>query len=229
MNAREIMLDKIRAAIADVPQSELAAWPPERSGDSPGSRSREATAELFVARLADYGVAVREVTAPTAVPAALDAECAARGITRVVCPKDLPAHVRPTSVECLIDEPPLPVGELDRIGCVVTTSALAIAETGTVVLDGGSGQGRRALSLVPDIHFCVLGERDIRRGVQEAFAELAVTGRAHAPLTFISGPSATFDIGFERVSGVHGPRALIVVLVRDQPGQASTTGGLLPR
>jgi L-lactate dehydrogenase complex protein LldG len=104
--------------------------------------------------------------------------------------------------------------ELDRVGAALTGCALGIAETGTVVLDAGPAQGRRALTLVPDVHLCVIDEEQIVDGVPAAFRRLARAVRARRPLTFVSGPSATSDIELSRVEGVHGPRRFGLVLVR---------------
>jgi L-lactate dehydrogenase complex protein LldG len=103
--------------------------------------------------------------------------------------------------------------ELDRLDGALTGCALAIAETGTVVLDGGPGQGRRALTLVPDLHLCVVEEERVVGIVPEAVAALEDAVRDGRPLTFVSGPSATSDIELSRVEGVHGPRTLVMVLV----------------
>ena len=101
--------------------------------------------------------------------------------------------------------------ELEAFGGVLTGCALAVAQTGTVVLDGGAKQGRRTLSLLPDLHLCVIFEHQIVGTVPEAVA--ALEGRSTHPLTFISGPSATSDIELSRVEGVHGPRTLDLILV----------------
>jgi L-lactate dehydrogenase complex protein LldG len=104
----------------------------------------------------------------------------------------------------------LPIAELDRLAGVVTGCTVAIAETGTIVLAGGSQEGRRALTLVPDLHVCIVEARQVVETVPEAFEWLAAF--ATRPLTFVSGPSATSDIELRRVEGVHGPRSLVVVI-----------------
>ena len=104
--------------------------------------------------------------------------------------------------------------ELDALDGAVTTCASACADTGTIAFDGGPGQGRRAVTLVPDLHVCVVRAEQVVATVPELIARLEPSARAGRPLVLVSGPSATSDIGFERVEGVHGPRRLVVVLVR---------------
>jgi L-lactate dehydrogenase complex protein LldG len=130
---------------------------------------------------------------------------------RAVVPADLPESWRPRR-SVVVDGAPAELStlELDAIEVVVTGCTLGIAATGTIVLDGGVGQGRRALTLVPDHHICVIRADQIVDTVPQAFHALDPT----TPLTFISGPSATSDIELNRVEGVHGPRTLDVVIVR---------------
>ena len=123
---------------------------------------------------------------------------------------DLPL---PPAVAVTVDSGDLTAADLDAFDAVITRAAVAIAETGTIVLSGAPDQGRRAISLVPDYHLCVVSAGQVVHLVPEAVARLAPA--AGAPLTWISGPSATSDIELERVEGVHGPRTLEVLLVTD--------------
>jgi L-lactate dehydrogenase complex protein LldG len=207
-SAREEVLGRIRAATRDVPAGEAPAW----TGPAAYARSlgldHAATVELFAERVADYRAeVVRCAEDDAAIAAALAAAAAEHGAVALVAPADLPPG-------WLADDPadPLDVEALDRSDGVVTASALAIAQTGTVVLDAGPGQGRRALTLVPDLHLCVVRAADVVGTVPEAFDRLVDAPREGRPITFISGPSATSDIELERVEGVHGPRRLVVVL-----------------
>ena len=132
----------------------------------------------------------------------------------MVVPADLPAYWLPEGVEAVADVD-LDIHALDQVGAAVTGCALAIAETGTIVLDAGERQGRRALTLVPDIHLCVVEEAQVVDGVPAAIRRLADTMRAERrPVTFVSGPSATSDIELSRVEGVHGPRRLELIVIR---------------
>ncbi len=177
--------------------------------------SREEIVERFAERAAEYEATVRRVRADE-LPGAIEEALTRRGVKRLVVPPYLPEEWIPEDVETLRDaaQPRLKGEELDGSDGVLTGCALGIAQTGTIVLDSGRAQGRRALTLLPDYHLCVVREDLIVGLVPEAFAELedAVKNEGRA-ITFVSGPSATSDIGLDRVEGVHGPRTLEVLIV----------------
>ena len=173
-------------------------------------------AVLFAERAADYRAVVERVAEPG--PAALATAVAGILATRAaaapgsfVVPDGLPAEwlaELPSGITLARDEPRLAAAELDQMSGVVTGCAVAVAETGTIILDHGPRQGRRALTLVPDFHLVVVREDQIAADLADAFARLDPA----RPHTLISGPSATSDIELIRVEGVHGPRNLHVLL-----------------
>jgi L-lactate dehydrogenase complex protein LldG len=165
--------------------------------------------------VADYQAVVLVVEAD-ALTAALGDACGRHGVSRLVVPADLPEAWRPPDVE-LVPDDGLANEALDTVDGVLTGCCAAIAETGTIVLDGGARQGRRALTLVPDLHLCVVEVDQIVGTVPEAVERLAPAARERRPFTFISGPSATSDIELSRVEGVHGPRRLEVFIVLTPP------------
>jgi L-lactate dehydrogenase complex protein LldG len=193
MSARDEILGRVRSALASAPAP--PAVPRDYRRPFEGS-----VLELFVERVEDYRAVVSRC-APDEVDervvAILDG---ARTVVPPGLPWQLPDAVVDTGFSAL---------ELDDFDAVVTAAAVGIAVTGTVVLDHGAGQGRRALSLVPDLHVCVVRADQVVAGVPEAVARLDAT----RPQTWISGPSATSDIELNRVEGVHGPRTLHVLLV----------------
>ncbi|RKT51920.1 LutC/YkgG family protein [Saccharothrix australiensis] len=195
-DARASILAGIRAALRDRPPTPPVPRAYRRTG--------EASVELLAERVAHYRAAVH-VVAEDGLGALLGDLLAGRV---VVAPADLPWDV--PGVTWLRDDPPLPLDRLDEADGVLTGCAVAIAPTGTIVLDAGAAQGRRALTLLPDYHVCVVRADQVAGSVPEALARLDPT----RPLTFISGPSATSDIELDRVEGVHGPRTLVVVIVR---------------
>ena len=138
--------------------------------------------------------------------------CREREAKRLIAPEGLPEAWRPSGVELVADDDLSP-HDLDQLDGAITGCALAIAETGVIVLDGGPGQGRRALTLVPDYHLCVVTEEQVADLVTEAIERLEPAVSAGRPLTFVAGPSATSDIELNRVEGVHGPRTLHVVVI----------------
>lgn len=212
-SARERVLGRVRAALADVPADEPAARAPGRGfADSHGVGP---TLDVFEDRLRDYKALVRRVPADR-LAAEVAAALERRGARRVVVPSGAPeAWFADASAERLADSPeePLPVGDLDGADGVVTGCSVAVAETGTIVLDGGPEQGRRAITLVPDYHLCVVRAGQVVDGIPQAVRLLDPL----RPLTWISGPSATSDIELNRVEGVHGPRTLEVLLVEPAP------------
>ena len=145
---------------------------------------------------------------------AVEHVCAVHGARTMVIPPGLPDSWLPSGVEFLRDES-LSNSALDESDGVLTGCAVAIAETGTIVLDGSPDQGRRVITLLPDFHLCVLRASQIVELVPEAFAALQGASVDGSPLTFISGGSATSDIELQRVEGVHGPRNLEVLIVTD--------------
>lgn len=202
---RDAVLGRIRAALAD------GAAPPDvaRTYTERGSRAPADVVALFVERVEETGATVvRAAEAGTAVSAAL----AGQGASRVVVAPDLPAAFRPTGVE-VVEDDDLSPAELDGMDGAVTTCAAACADTGTIAFDGGEGQGRRAIALVPDLHVCVVHAGQVVETFPELVERLAPSAREGRPVVLVSGPSATSDIELVRVEGVHGPRRLVVVIV----------------
>jgi len=202
--SRDEILARIRGALATAPAATVAAGSYGRTLDL----DHAGLVTLFTGRIADYDVTVR-TTSENRLSDAIAERCAAHGVRRLGAPADLPAAWRPPGVEVVLDDG-LESAELDALDGSLTGSFLAIAETGTIVLDCGPYQGRRALTLVPDLHICVVFAAAIVGTVPEAFARIAVD----RPVTMISGPSATSDIELRRVRGVHGPRRLDVIVVQ---------------
>jgi len=163
--------------------------------------------ERFCERVAEYRASVTRVSAAD-LPAHVSALCQGK---RIALPPGGLDVLR--GVEVVVDDPPLSPRALDELDGVLTGCALAIAETGTIVLDGGERSGRRALTLVPDWHICIVEESAIVAGVPDAVALLRAAADDGRPITLVSGPSATSDIELDRVEGVHGPRTLDVVVV----------------
>ncbi|RAG81586.1 lactate utilization protein C [Streptacidiphilus pinicola] len=210
MSSRDAILARIRAAVADAPE------PPPVTRDYRTAHvddDHAAVVDLLAENLADYRARVHRCT-EAELPALLARLLTDHGSRSVAVPPGLPTAwlAAAEGAEQHLDDPeqPLTARQLDAIDSVVTGCRIAIAETGTLVLDAGPGQGRRALTLVPDHHVCVVGSADqVVASLPQAVPLLDAT----RPLTWISGPSATSDIELDRVEGVHGPRTLEVVLV----------------
>ena len=205
MTTRDIVLGRIRSAIEGTPVPTI-------------SRGYRQTAQpdnqQLVDRLVDYGAIVRSCS-ESGVALVVDELLHASDIRILVVPADLDSSWLPPLTErrwggaTLADESALQPSDLDGDDVAVLTSCcVAISDTGTLVLDGGPGQGRRLLTLVPDHHLCVVRSDQIVGTVADAMRLLD----ARRPLTWISGPSATSDIELRRVEGVHGPRHLSVIM-----------------
>ncbi|MFH8369711.1 lactate utilization protein C [Streptomyces sp. NPDC018031] len=223
MSAREQILGRIRRALADVPAAERPADVPVARDYHRvhGDPAPERAARLLAENLADYRAVVHRVTTAE-VPARIAASLTARGSRRLVVPLGLPAEwlsATGPDVARVPDSPELGHHDLDTVDTVVTGCAVAVAETGTIVLDAAPDQGRRRITLVPDHHICVVRvPEQVVSSVSQALRRLDPA----RPLTWISGPSATSDIELRRVEGVHGPRLLEVLLAEeaDRPGGA---------
>jgi L-lactate dehydrogenase complex protein LldG len=201
MSARDEILARVRSALVGAPA------PPEPRPAPTGAPVTGQTLERFVERVGDYRATVERCTSAEAearVAAALDRLSGGRSAV-------VPEHLGYDVPGATVDTPgrPLSAAQLDGIGAVVTRAAVAIAETGTIVLDHGPGQGRRAITLLPDLHVCLVEETQVVADVPDAVARLDPA----RPQTWISGPSATSDIELSRVEGVHGPRTLHVLLL----------------
>jgi L-lactate dehydrogenase complex protein LldG len=206
-DARGEVLARVRTALRGTPDpaGSIPRGYRQTGTDLPGS---PALLELFTDRLVDYRAAVHRATPDTVgdTVAKVLAELLPAG-GRVLVPAGLPDGWAPTGA--VRDDGTLTHAELDGMAAVLTGCAAAAAETGTIALDGSAGQGRRAITLIPDRHICVVPAELVVETVPELLGRLDAT----RPLTFISGPSATSDIELSRVEGVHGPRTLVVVLV----------------
>ncbi|MFF9817296.1 lactate utilization protein C [Streptomyces sp. NPDC014006] len=211
-SSRERILGRVRRALADVPADE-GHYEQAVARDylrEHGERTVEQTVELLAENLADYRAVVHRAS-DEELPYLIMRLLAERGCDLVLVPPGLPPEwmsaADPTRVHDRAVSTP---HELDKVGSVVTGCAVAIAETGTIVLDGSPDQGRRRITLIPDHHICVVRvPEQVVSSVPQALERLDPA----RPLTWISGPSATSDIELDRVEGVHGPRTLEVVLV----------------
>ena len=223
MSARDTILSRVREALADVPDDERPADVAVPRDYRRTSRLPDADVlDLFVRTVEEYGAAVHRVE-PDTLAAAVRAVCQERRIRSMAAAAGFPEHlVTGAGVVLMRDSPPMSAGSLNRADAVITTAAVGIAETGTIALGPGSGMGRRALSLVPDTHVCLVRADQVVATVPEALDRLAP--QADRPITLVSGGSATSDIELVRVEGVHGPRVLEVILVESPTDGDSSNG-----
>ena len=222
MSAREEILARIRDALADDgpagtgpgSASDGAGAGADGTFRTEGGREPGQLLDLLAERLTDYRALVRR-TSPGELAATVSSAVAERGARRIIVPAGLDRAVLPEGTKIVTDDG-LSAQDLDDFDGVITAAAAAIAETGTIVLDGSPDQGRRAITLIPDYHLCIVRADQVAEIVPEAITRLAA--QASRPLTWISGPSATSDIELKRVEGVHGPRTLEVILVSPDNG-----------
>ena len=201
-SARDDVLARVRAAVRDVPAGEAVAPAPYEPPRAPDGDH----VLRFAERVADYQATVRDADE---LAATIVRVCAEHDARRLAVPTGLLEGWRPDGLE-LVEDDGLSAHDLDALDGALTGCALAIAETGTIILDGGERSGRRALTLVPDLHICIVQRTQVVATVPDAIRALE-GGRG--PFTFVSGPSATSDIELDRVEGVHGPRRLEILLL----------------
>jgi L-lactate dehydrogenase complex protein LldG len=226
MSARDDILARVRAAVADVTTEPGSRGPvPVIEVPSPGPGE---SLELFAENVADYRATVIRVR-PSQVAAAITDALRANGCRSAVVPTGLDATWRRAveeTLDVLTESDATSPQVLDSVDAVVTGAAVGIATTGTIILDHRSDQGRRELTLVPDTHVCIIRADQVVHDVPEAVARLRPGPHGPRPLTWISGPSATSDIELKRVEGVHGPRTLVVILVTPE---TAVPRGTVPR
>jgi L-lactate dehydrogenase complex protein LldG len=216
--AKRVILDRVQKALSNVPDAEQpadAAVP--RTYLKQGKRTVEERVALFIKRLSEYKATVKRVDQGSLVEV-ITKSCRSEKVDQLTIPEGFPQQWIPDTVNPLFDKAALPLSyqALDNADGVISTCALAIAQTGTIMLDAGEGQGRRALTLLPDYHICIVREHQIVELVPEGFAYVeSVVKKKGPPITLISGPSATSDIELNRVEGVHGPRRLEVLVIQD--------------
>ena len=208
--AKEEILNKIRRAVGSQPMDRVADYASiARDYRTSSTLDKDALLELFIDRLRDYGAGVYRCGRAD-LPAAIIQAAEARGKRSLLVPLGLPKDWLPDGIEFIADRPH-DHGELDATEGVLTGCAAVIATTGSIALTHSGAEGRRAVTLVPDYHLCVVFAEQVMETVPEALRHLHDAGAS--VITTISGPSATSDIEMTRVQGVHGPRTLDVILV----------------
>ncbi|MEL4504678.1 lactate utilization protein C [Luteococcus sp. H138] len=216
MNAKDEILRRVRTALADVPAGDAAT-------DTPVVWTYEQPTAMddvigrFCERVADYKATVVRVGGSDAeIAQAVVDGLKAIGVKDAILPSGIPegwrAAVEAAGIAVVRDEPSLTHDQLNAAGAVVTGARVGAAESGTIMLDHADDQGRRALSLVPDAHICVVRTDQVVSDIPEAVGRLQGSVKERRPITWISGPSATSDIELSRVEGVHGPRTLYVIV-----------------
>jgi L-lactate dehydrogenase complex protein LldG len=209
-DARSEILGRIRTALPGAPAGIAASYASvRRAYDRRGQLDRAACLELFLDRLVDYDAEVLQLQDAESISAAVDSTLAHHSEPSVLVAEEFPAEWLPRAALPVRDHS-LTTAQLEAHPAVLTTCEVAVASTGTIVLAHRGAQGRRALTLLPDHHICIVQRDQVLELLPEALERIASV--AHLPLTTISGPSATSDIEMTRVRGVHGPRRLTVIL-----------------
>lgn len=218
-DARSEMLTTIRNALAEVPDSETPDDVElKRDYRQKGKLSQTEVVELFAERTGEYKATVQRIK-QSDLKKVIAESCKRENVQKLVIPEGFQKELLPLDLDLLFEDPDSPLTHhvLDQSDGVITTSAHAVAQTGTIILDAGVGQGRRALTLVPDYHLCIVREDQIVELIPEGFEAVESSVKKEGrPITFISGPSATSDIELSRVEGVHGPRRLEVLIVKGE-------------
>lgn len=218
-DARSEMLTTIRNALAEVPDSETPDDVElKRDYRQKGKLSQTEVVELFAERTGEYKATVQRIK-QSDLKKVIAESCERENVQKLVIPEGFQKELLPLDLDLLFDDPDSPLTHhvLDQSDGVITTCAHAVAQTGTIILDAGVGQGRRALTLVPDYHLCIVREDQIVELIPEGFEAVESSVKKEGrPITFISGPSATSDIELSRVEGVHGPRRLEVLIVKGE-------------
>lgn len=214
-DAKTDMLSTIRKALAEVPDSEK----PEdvdlkRDYRQKGKLSQTEIVDLFAERVGEYKAKVQRISESN-LKRVIEESCKRENVKKLVIAEGFKKELLPSDLDPLFDDSDSPLTHhvLDQSEGVITTCAFTVAQTGTIILDAGEGQGRRALTLVPDYHLCIVREDQILELIPEGFSAVESSVKKEGrPITFISGPSATSDIELSRVEGVHGPRRLEVLI-----------------
>ncbi len=209
-STRDEVLRRVRSGLADVQGGREDDYTAViRNYRQRSSESLEERLSLFTERLQDYDTTVYRCDAAE-VSQAVGNALSAREQQRILVPSGFPEQWLPRNVDLLRDSG-FSFDEIDSSDGVITGCALAIALTGTIVLRHSTEDGRRALTLIPDYHLCIVRAEQVVDSVPEAIRRMSKF--AMFPITTISGPSATADIEMTRIKGVHGPRTLDVILV----------------
>jgi L-lactate dehydrogenase complex protein LldG len=222
-SSREQVLQRVRAAAPGTAEGAMRAWAAiPRGYVRRGSMSIDARLERMMERLREYDAETAECS-PEALPEAIAAQIARSGRHRFVAPEGVPQEWLATGCEWKIDRG-LPVSEIEEVEGVVAGCFCGVAESGTIALHHSPTEGRRVLTLLPDWHLCILSASQVVETLPEYFSRSGQLASTPRLVTWVSGPSATADIEMTRIKGVHGPRFLNVILVRDEDAKTDGNG-----